>query len=200
MQAATAIFFGILVTVIGAIPLGLVNLSVLDISHHKGYKEGMRIAHGASLMEVLFGLAAVLTGMFFQEYIKENIFLNYTIIAVILLIGFVFLFKRNRSQNKSRIRLHGFLKGMFLNLVSIQVFMFWIVATTVLYNNHLYIHTPGIVILFLAGIWLGKISVLWIYARMSRIIITKSNFLAKHINRIIGCILLITGLIQFLKL
>ena len=91
------------------------------------------------------------------------------------------------------------MKGVILNLLSIQVLLYWIVAITWLKTSYLPEITPGLVLVFVVSIWTGKMGVLWLYAQFSRPIMSKSDFLAKNINRIIGVILIISGLIQFIK-
>jgi threonine/homoserine/homoserine lactone efflux protein len=190
---------GILIAALGALPFGLVNLSVLGTSYHKGFREGMRIAHGAAIIEVLYGLISVIGGLFIQELIKENSYLNYSLVAVIGSIGIVFLFKNDRAKVENKTNLHGFWKGVFLNLISIQVFLFWVIAVSFLYSHNKFYESPVFIIAFLAGIWVGKMSVLWLYARLSRTILSRSKILSNNINRVIGSILLITVIIQFLK-
>ena len=49
-------------TIVGGLPFGLVNLTVLNVTFEKGSREAIKIAHGAALVEVLFGLTALLAG------------------------------------------------------------------------------------------------------------------------------------------
>jgi len=195
----SALITGILVTSVGALPLGLVNLSVLDSSHKKGYREGMQIAHGAAITEVFFGLTAILTGLYIQRLFEENPSLNYIIISIIGIVGIIFILKKKKSIGDAENNFPGFWKGIFLNLISIQVLLFWVVAIAFLYSHNKFNYAPAFVITFLIGIWAGKMGVLLIYARMSRIILSKSDLLAKNINRIIGVVLLATSLINILK-
>ncbi len=199
MNFFNALITGILVTSVGALPLGLVNLSVLDSSHKKGYREGMKIAHGAAITEVLFGLTAILAGLFIQRLFEENPTLNYIIVAIIGIMGIMFLFKKNKSGGGAVNNFSGYWKGVFLNLVSIQVLLFWIVAIAFLYSRNIFNNSPVFIVTFLLGIWAGKMGILCIYARMSRIILSKSDLLARNINRIIGVVLLTTSLINILK-
>ncbi len=200
MYYINALLSGILVTAIGAVPFGLVNLYVLDISNKRGARAGMTIAFGAALVEVIYGITAIMAGMVIIKLLDEYSYLNYIIASVIGLVGVMFFFKKTTQKGNSAVGIKGFWKGVFLNLISIQVLLFWLVAIPFLYSQNRFNDAPAFVFTFLAGIWIGKISVLWIYARMSRIILSKSDILARNINRIIGVILLITGMIQIIKL
>ena len=62
MHQLILLLLGIWVTIIGALPFGLVNLSVVDVSLKHGRRLAMLIAHGAALVEVLFGVGAMFTG------------------------------------------------------------------------------------------------------------------------------------------
>lgn len=199
MYYINALLSGILVTAIGALPFGLVNLYVLDISNKRGYRAGMTIAFGAALIEVIYGITAIMAGIFIIKLLDEYSYLNYIIASVIGLAGIMFFFKKTEQKVNSAVGIKGFWKGVFLNLISIQVLLFWLVAIPFLYSQNRFNDAPAFIFTFLAGIWIGKIGVLWIYARMSRIILSKSDLLAKNINRIIGAILLVTGIIQILK-
>lgn len=111
----------------------------------------------------------------------------------------MFLFKKTTQKGKSVVDIKGFWKGVFLNLISIQVLLFWLVAIPFLYSQNRFNDAPAFVITFLAGIWIGKMIVLWIFARLSRTILSKSDILARNINRVIGVILLGSSLMNFFK-
>lgn len=199
MLYVIALLSGIVVTAIGALPFGLVNLSVLNISYKMGVREGMRIAHGAALVEVLFGSTAVLAGVFIHKFMDEHPYMNYILLALIGTIGVVLLFKNNEAKSDIKNGFPGFWKGVFLNLVSVQVLLYWIIAIAFLNSHDGFIYSPAFIVIFLAGIWAGKMGVLWIFARSGRIILSKSNILAKNMNRVIGAILIIAGIFQILN-
>ena len=189
----------IIITIIGALPFGLVNLTVLDISFHRNKIAALKVAHGAAWIEVLFGLTALITGSLIAQYTKDHQVVQTLVLIIPALVGSAFLLKKNRSEAKTTKKDHGFLKGMMLNLISIQVLLYWLFAMT--YFNTRW--EPEFNILFIAlfalGIWIGKMGVLWVYALLSQKIFSRFGFLAKNINRVIGVVLLITVFIQFLK-
>ena len=199
MNSFTVIATAIIITIIGALPFGLVNLTVLDISFHRNKIAALKVAHGAAWIEVLFGLTALITGSLIAQYTKDHQVVQTLVLIIPALVGSAFLLKKNRSEAKTTKKDHGFLKGMMLNLISIQVLLYWLFAMT--YFNTRY--EPEFNILFIAlfvlGIWVGKMGVLWIYALLSQKIFSRFAFLARNINRIIGVVLLITVFIQFFK-
>lgn len=186
----------ILAAIIGALPLGLVNLSVLHSAYQSYRKTALKIAHGASWIEVLYGLLALLAGTVISGAIEDRPVFKYIAVLVPLLVGLFFLFRRVARPEVPDAR-QGYLKGVVLNLLSVQVLLYWIVAVTWLKTNYLPELTPMLVVVFVTSIWLGKMGVLWLYARFSKRIMSSSVFLARNINRIIGIVLIISGLIQF---
>ncbi len=64
---------GALVAILGALPFGLVNLTVFDVSMKRGNSHALSIAYGAALVEVFYGLIAILAGSLVKNYIDGNI-------------------------------------------------------------------------------------------------------------------------------
>lgn len=199
MEFLAAIFLGILITSVGALPFGLVNLAVLDISFRSGLREAMKVARGAAIVEIIYGVIAVVFGTLISYYTKNYEAIKFPALIVPGIAGLYFLFKKNRNINKPVISDPGFVKGILLNLVSIQVFLYWLIAIPLI-NTFMDISLgfPELVV-FALGIWLGKMGILWIYGYFSPRILSKSDFLKVNINRIIGSVILLSVLFQFFK-
>lgn len=188
----------IVMAVIGALPFGLVNLSVLDTAFYRNRQIALKVAHGASLIEVLYGIIALLAGTIIAKAIENNPLVKYTAVLIPLVVGLFFLFKNGSHPNLPDNK-QGYRKGIVLNLLSVQVLLYWIVAITWLKTNYLSEISSGLIVIFVASVWIGKMGVLWLYAKFSKKIMSKSDFLAKNINRIIGAILILSGIIQFIN-
>lgn len=184
-------------------PFGLVNLTVLDISYRVGKQSALKMAYGATMIEILFGLTAILAGSVFGKIIQDNFTAKSIIRIVPVIVALIFLFKvDSNNQNKSSIK-GGFLNGALLNLISIQVFLYWLFAMTYI-STHWITHwmleiNSYYIIVFAVGIWVGKMGVLYIYAHFSNIILSKFGFIAKNVNRIIGSVILLSVAIQIFK-
>ena len=191
---------GTVTSMVGALPFGLVNMTVLNVSIEKGFKPAMQISYGAAFVEVLFGLTAILTGGLLADYIEGNRIVSYFTVAV-LITGGLFFIVRKQSESKSRETSYsGFFKGVFLNLVSIQVFLFWILAIAFLSSRLLLQYDPLSVMIFISGIWVGKMTILLFYVNLSRKVLSGSRIVSQNINRIIGIVLIVMAFVQVIKM
>ena len=199
MNLVYIIPIAILITIIGALPFGLVNLTVLDISYRKGKGAAMYVSHGAALIEVLFGLTALMAGSLIGQFTRNHQFVHYLVLIVPAVIGVVYLLKKNHKETGESGKQQGFIQGMMLNLISIQVLLYWLFAMTYLNTFWNPEYNVLSLSLFAVGIWLVKMGVLWTYALFSKRIFTRMGFLSRNINRIIGMVLLLTVVLQLIK-
>jgi len=194
------LLIGALATTIGAVPFGLVNLSVADVAIKVNIRKSLPIAFGAAIIEILFAVTALLAGSLLNNLIEGNSTVKYGVLAILLFSGVFFWFKKNKaeiSENKSIS--NGFLKGAVLNLISIQVLLFWMVAIAFLSVKNLVPASALQMLLFVVGVWLAKVAVLWGYAILARKVTEKSAILSANINRIIGALLILAAVFQFIK-
>jgi len=193
------LLLGMGAAIVGALPFGLVNLTVLNVTFEKGNGAAIKIAHGAALVEVVFGITALFAGGMLASHIEGNIIVSYITAGVLIIGGVFFVLKKQRISDQRETSFSGFLKGMLLNLVSIQVFLFWILAITFLSSRELLQYDLLSILFFVSGIWLGKMAVLWMYMNLSNRILSRSRIISKNINTIIGIVLIALAFVQFLK-
>lgn len=194
-------FIAIAVTVIGAVPFGLVNLSVVDAALKNDSRAATQIAHGASVVEVLFALSSLLAGAWLSPFFEENMVVRYFVFAVLLASALFFWFKKNNRKIQKRQRKSiGFLKGILLNIISVQVLLFWLLAATVLSAKQLLPSLLPEVLFFLSGVWLAKMAVLKGYAFLAQKVVSRAQKISANINQIIGVILMVVAIVQLIKI
>ena len=194
------LLIGMVTSMLGALPFGLVNMTVLNVSVERGNRPALYIAYGAALVEVLFGLVAILSGGMIAEHIEGNLIVGYFTVGVLLAGGILFTFKKQKSVITRDTGYSGFFKGIFLNLISIQVFLFWILAIAFLSSRQLIQFDALSVLILIAGIWTGKMIILLLYMNLSKKILSGSQISTKNINRIIGIVLIMMALVQVFKM
>jgi hypothetical protein len=119
---------------------------------------------------------------------------------VLILGGIFFILKKQSKSDPRETGSSGFFKGILLNLVSIQVFLFWILAIAFLSSRELLQYDLVSILLFVSGTWLGKMAVLWLYMNLSNKILSSSRIISKNINTIIGIVLFGIAFFQILKI
>jgi len=199
MELITLISVSLLASIIGAMPLGLVNLTVLEVSYRKGLPTAMKIAGGASLVEILFVLVALMAGSIISTAIKNMGWVQWLFVAVPVFTGIYFLIVKNHFEADQDRNRNEFVRGAFLNLISLQVLLYWIFAATLI--NHNQYTKMGLFTIFIVvlSVCFGKMLVLWVYAKLSKIVLEKFQFFSIQISRLIGIILILIGFSQYLK-
>jgi threonine/homoserine/homoserine lactone efflux protein len=93
-QYILILLIGALATTIGAVPLGLVNLSVADMAIKVNIRQSMSLAFGAAIIEILFAVTAQQAGSLLSHLIEANSELKYSVLAILLFSGVSFWFKK----------------------------------------------------------------------------------------------------------
>ena len=187
------------ITFIGTMPFGLVNLSVLEVSYHHGKAKAINVAIGAVIIEFVYAFLALNAGVFLGKHLGAEKIWHVIVMIIVGLVGIYYFFK-NSNNKLEETKNPGIIKGMVLNLVSLQVLVIWVLIMTYISAYFKFPHTISAVIYFIMGAGCGKLITLWAYASLSEKILGKYNFIADNINRIIGVVLLLTVVVQYFRI
>lgn len=104
---------------IGALPPGAVNLSVVYTTLNRGASFALPIILTAAMGEIILSYFALHCTMTVQQYIQENVFIQYTIAILLILAGlFLFFKKTDSAQPKTPKKNRGFLNGLLLSVLN----------------------------------------------------------------------------------
>jgi threonine/homoserine/homoserine lactone efflux protein len=191
--------YGTITCIIGALPFGLVNLSVVDITINKSEKAAILFSIGASLVEILFAIVAIIAGQQLSMLIAGNAFVKYGIVLLLFIASVYFFTKKYQQDHHPKYKIPFLLKGMFYNLISIQVLLYWFLVITFLQNNETIDFSLQCIIGFSLGVGFGKMGTLFFYRLISRQVKRKAVGISKKINQIIGGLLLFVAFFQLIK-
>ncbi|MDH7445304.1 LysE family transporter [Aquimarina sp. 2201CG14-23] len=200
------LILGILTAVAGALPLGAVNIAVINTTIKEDTRKAFRIALAAGIGEVLLAFFALHCSMELTDFFENNRWIQIVIISIFLAIGIYFLVRKNKKDNNkpSKIKLSKskFLTGFSLAFLNPPVIIYWIIAIS-LTNKHLFeltLYTPLIALfLFFSGIYLGKIGTLYLYSKWGDKMAQKSTDSKTKLFKIIGVALIVISVAQGLK-
>ena len=209
----TYLFLGMLTAIIGALPLGTTNVAVINTTIKENLKNALKIVYTAALAEIILVIIALNFNMQIEHFIDMNIWLQYTISGILLVIGIILLLGRKecvKDDNdeciiikERRIRISKHMLGFILGLVNPTVLIYWILVISFLKKKMIDLNPNidySLLLLFLIGVFLGKVITLYSYGKFSFTLKVKMKNITTKVNRVIGLLLSIVSLFQFTKL
>lgn len=196
------LFLGLVTGILVTIPLGPVNLLVVNTMVSKNLRAAMVLASAASIMELLKPLLAIYFSWLITRHIESNIYIQLTVVMAFVLIGLYFLLKKNtfHEAENNRREIPGFIKGVLISFLNIPALPFWIFVVAYCESTIGFDFSISTVGLFLAGVFSGRYGTLWMYARLSQYVFERSSVIALWLDRIIAILFFVLALIQALSI
>ena len=189
---------GLLVT----IPLGPVNLLVINTAVSKSLRPAMVLASAASIMELLKPLLAIYFSWLITRHIESNIYIQLAVLLAFILIGIYFMIKKNTHQDtdQKRKEMPEFLKGAMISFLNIPALPFWILVIAYCESTIGFDFSIPMVGMFLAGVFSGRYGTLYMYAKLSQYISERSSLITLWLDRIIAFLFFILALVQLFRI
>lgn len=193
-------FIGLIATIIGAAPPGAVNLAVVKTTVQEDIRQSLKVGYGAGIGEVILALIALSFGMMVQDYITMHIWIQITVFIAIGLVGVYFLKRKKEKEKSSRTLGSKYITGFILSIINPPVLVYWVLVFSFLRGTLNFHPDTALLILFIAGIFLGKVLTLYGYSKLGTHLANKSSNKKADINCIMGYVLIGISVLQGLKL
>ena len=212
MNMIAYFFIGILTAIMGALPLGTTNVAVINTTIKENVQNAMKIVYTAALAEIILVSIAINFNMQIENFVGMNIWVQYTIAFILLCVGIVLFLGRKecvKDENeeciiiKKRYNISKQTLGFILGLINPTVLAFWIIVISFLNKKMIYLNMKTgytLLILFLSGVFIGKVLTLYGYGKFSHLLKVKVKSMTTIINRVIGTLLVCISIIQVTKL
>ena len=205
MQKLFRVFFwGMLVSFLGSLPLGTMNVTVTQLSVHNGIKAGFLFAAGAMVVEVVIVRIALVTIKWLARQHKLFLILEYATTSLIIFLAvasFVAAYKMTGFATSFPTRaVTPFLLGVFLSATNPLHIPFWLGWSTVLMNKNILRPNSVEYNWYVCGIGLGTMIgfALFIYAGDFLVIEIQQH--QTLLNCAIGIVLAVTAVVQIRKM
>jgi threonine/homoserine/homoserine lactone efflux protein len=201
------ILTGMVLSIIGAAPLGASNIAVITTTTKESFSKGMRIAQGAGLGEVVLVFFALCYTEMIFNFFEMNSWIQISFIGLFFTIGLLFLFSKKinftfkKTSNPQR-KYSKFLTGFLLAVFNPPVLIFWIIAISITQKYMLPISdlSPFLVLLlFFSGVYIGKYITLYFYGKFSQISTKKQTNNTNKLYRVIGIVLILISTLQGIR-
>ncbi len=199
------LFVGILVSFLGQLPLGNVNIAATQLNVQESQKSAWKFAAGLVVIEVIY-LRLALTGI---NWIISNkmlfIILGWTTVALFMILGIAsFIAARKQSKDKKALMLNNkidrFLLGLSISAVNPVQIPFWVTWSLYLINGKM-LHPVAIEYnFFTIGAGIGTLSGLAVYIYGGKWAIQKIKANNKSLNKFMGIVFIVVAFLQLYKM
>ncbi len=209
MTLGPFIVFGIafLITFVGTLPFGPINLSVVDTSINRSFKGALEFSIAAAIVEILQSFVALHCSYLIGGLFSESLVTKIIGIIVFFSLGLIFWLKKPKSQLEETCKESkrgNYLRGFIISIVNFQAIPFWIFVLTYLEMSKMIVLNTSmpltLVIVFLLGVLLGKFAGLALFAVIGRTLKQRIASINKMMNKIIGGFLFLIGVVQLVQL
>jgi threonine/homoserine/homoserine lactone efflux protein len=202
MALLTPLLSGFIAAFIGIIPPGLINMTAAKINLKEGKKNALWFVVGAVVVIFFQVYVAVLFARVIDDRPDVVTLLREVGFAIFSILTIYFLFiakdpKAKKSKIKKSSKKSRFFLGMLLSGLNFFPIPYYVVVSVTLASYNLFEFQNNIIFTFVLGSVLGSFAVLYSYIAFFKSIESKTDYLLKNMNRIIGSI---TGVIAVVTL
>src|SRR4051794_15221203 len=203
-QLMKVFWWGALISFLGSLPLGVLNVTATQLSVESGVYTALTFAVGAMIVELTYVFFTLQAMGWVSKRIKLFRLFEWITTALILALAFNSLNAAFNMQKISSIvpaeATHAFFSGMLLSVLNPLHIIFWFGWSTILIEKKILHADKSNYNFYTTGIGLGTIAGFAVFIYGGSYIIHQLLFNQTLINWIIGIILLITAIVQVYKI
>jgi len=204
MNFGKIFFTGLLISFLGALPLGTLNVAAMQISVSDGIRPAFYFAIGALIVEIIY----VRLSLVAMDWVrKQKVIFRWlewiTLIIVVALAVSSFIAASNPSGGKNVIlsnTLHRFWLGVMMSAINPVQIPFWFGWSTVLFTKKVLLPRNDYYNTYIAGIGIGSLVGFSVFVLGGQLLVDKLNRNQHVLHWIIGGIFALTAIIQAWKM
>lgn len=190
---------GFLLSLLGSVPPGLISLSVAQTAIARTLRAAIILAAGAAFAEFFQAWVAVALSSWFLQHPRVALYFQWGAIPVFWSLAFYLFFIARPPKTADSVVAYNvfsqFNKGILISLFNLLAIPYWFAYCGWLHLEGWWAD-DGIfsTMLFSAGVSIGTMCVLVLYAVLGREIVRRSDRMAYYANRIVAGIFFLLGL------
>ena len=206
MQLARIFFWGMMVSFLGSLPMGTLNILAMKISVEEGIKYAIYFSFGSLLTEMIYVRLSLVGINWIRKQKKLFQWLEWiTLIIVVALAIGSFMTAINHNPSNPNVEnnlpdIHRFLLGVGLSAISPMQIPFWFGWSTVLFTKKILLPKNSNYNIYIIGIGLGTLLGNFVFIFGGKYLVDKLNTNQNILNYVLGGIFTITAIIQLVKI
>jgi threonine/homoserine/homoserine lactone efflux protein len=203
-KLAEVFFTGMLISFLGALPLGSLNVSAMQLAIAENIRNAVKFSLGVVLVEVLY-VRLSLKGM---DWVIANQRLFYVLewvtvfLFVVLAISSFLTAGKKIGEKKSILlnnKMNRFWLGFIMSAINPVQIPFWFIWSTYLLSNKILLPAEIEFNMYTAGIGIGTLAGLALFIFAGKWLVNKLNASHRIINLIVGIVFLLSAFIQLYR-
>ena len=206
MDITLIFFLSLLISFIGVMPPGMLNMSAAIISLKEGHNRSFMFSIGICIVVGLQTYVATIFAKYLNQHPDVTSILKRVAIVIFLLIAFYFFITANRQTSPVKLdrriksKQSRFFQGVFISALNIFPIPFQAYVVTSLLSAGWLQLDPIIIGAYIAGAAMGTFIALYIYILFFDTIKNNKITSAKNINYSISLITLTVAIVTFVNL
>ncbi len=191
---------GVIVNFIGYVPLGNVNLTVVQLTINRGVKAAMYFIVSFSVVEFFFTYTIMYFADWFAARQRFIYWLDGILIFVFLILGFLSWFNTQKAKEVNYSLKDSIRYGLILGVINPMQIPFWMIGGTYLISSGWVQTGNGALTIFSLGSALGSFLCLLAFAEFSTYLNNRFAFSSRVLNRSIAGVFFVLAGYHFIKL
>ncbi|CAN5208554.1 hypothetical protein BH09BAC2_BH09BAC2_09120 [soil metagenome] len=204
MKLARVFFWGMMVSFLGSLPLGTLNIAAMQISVQESIKNAFYFSFGSLLTEMVYVRISLVGINWVRKQKKLFRWLEWITLAIVIaLAAGSFIAATHEHQSKNvflKNDMHRFFLGVLMSAVSPMQIPFWFGWSTILFTKKVLEAKNSFYNIYIVGIGLGTLLGNCVFILGGKFIVQKMNTNQNMLNWIIGGIFTLTAIIQLIKI
>jgi len=196
--------WGLMISALGTLPLGVLNIAAMQISVSEGLKNAIYFSCGAVLIEVFY-VRLSLVGMDWVRKQKKLLkWMDWIALAIVVALAIGSFYAASQPQQEKNSLLQNnmprFLLGLLMSAINPAQIPFWFGWSTILFTKKILMPDARQYNFYIVGIGIGSIIGLSVFVFGGQLLVDKLNTNQRLLNYIIGGIFTFTALFQLIQI
>jgi len=204
MRLLKVFFWGLMVSFLGSLPLGTLNVAAMQISVQESISHAIYFSLGSLLVEMIYVRISLVGINWIRKQKKLFRWMEWITLGIVVALAVgSFLAAMSEHEQKNVMlnnQVHRFWLGMMLSAISPMQIPFWFGWSTVLFTKKILIPKNSFYNIYIVGIGLGTLLGNFVFIFGGKYIVQKLNANQNIINWVIGGIFAITAVIFLIKI
>ena len=197
-------FWGMLVSFLGSLPLGTLNVAAMQISVQESIRNAIYFSLGSLFVEMVYVRVSLVGINWIRKQKKLFRWMEWITLAIVIALAvgsFIAAMQPHHAKNVMlNNHINRFLLGVMLSAISPMQIPFWFGWSTVLFTKKILLPKSSYYNWYIVGIGLGTLLGNCVFIFGGKFIVEKLNANENLMNWIIGGIFAITAIIFLIKI